>query len=535
MLPHEIFAQLYHSYPSTFHKHFMPRGQEQVTKFWSKFAKHPSMEGHEIFACRNYKHMALPPNLHGDGVPVVGKGKVWCKLVLTLSWSGCLAEGSSKETCNLIWSVPWKDLFAPIDEYVVTALAMPHLQCHAIDTYHLHICSGVRISPQEWPWGYFGPSLQDHFLELQHLVDWEVAFRRLDWETVLSSENLHLFCFGNDLIMNLYAFALIVCMPYLLGILLLPWLDKEPRPGWPMDTLGSWQGSLEMWITCVEPFSFQGGPETLIPAPFVSVMRQGLSLGRCSSQMLPGSADAGHLPLGLPGKTKAPVAFSRFATWQQWMFNATICMQSTWVQIWWHLPVCCGLPFLWLGPNRLPTIWLSSSNTWKTITEHTVQLQGFLHSILSNISWTRKGSSWKGKLHKWKPLGCLCFTFGRRSITPASPSTSWSWCIWNWMWNAKISWIATKMRSTSAPGHASSLIPHTQLHVMLTFASLVVLVWKDVLCPHFLSTKPVMCICTRRHWCRRIPEGHVSDGTCAPCTWGALWWGGCPKRDVWCH
>ena len=126
MLPHEIFAQLYHSYPSTFHKHFMPRGQEQVTKFWSKFAKHPSMEGHEIFACRNYKHMALPLNLHGDGVPVVGKGKVWCKLMLTLSWSGCLAEGSSKETCNLIWSVPWKDFFL----HQLMKMLLQPWQCH---------------------------------------------------------------------------------------------------------------------------------------------------------------------------------------------------------------------------------------------------------------------------------------------------------------------------------------------------------------------------------------------------------------------
>ena len=115
MLPHELFSYLYHFYPRTFQKHFMAGGSEQLSKFWSKFAKHPSMEGHEIFSVKNYKHQALPLNLHGDGVPVVGKGKVWCKMMLTLSWSGCLAEGNSKETCNLIWGVPWKQIyFAPI-------------------------------------------------------------------------------------------------------------------------------------------------------------------------------------------------------------------------------------------------------------------------------------------------------------------------------------------------------------------------------------------------------------------------------------
>ena len=33
------------------------------------------------------------------------------------------------------------------------------------------------------------------------------------------------------------------------------------------------------------------------------------SLGRCSGKMLHGSANAGHLPLGLPGKVEANVAF----------------------------------------------------------------------------------------------------------------------------------------------------------------------------------------------------------------------------------
>ena len=113
MLPHELFSALYHHYPSTFQKHFMPGGTEQVSKFWSKFAKHPSMEGHEIFASKNYQHRALPLNLHGDGVPVTGKGKVWVKMMLTLSWTGCLAEGSSKDTCNLIWGVPWKQIMWP--------------------------------------------------------------------------------------------------------------------------------------------------------------------------------------------------------------------------------------------------------------------------------------------------------------------------------------------------------------------------------------------------------------------------------------
>ena len=138
-------------------------------------------------------------------------------------------------------------------------------------------------------------------------------------------------------------------MPCLLGSLLLPWQENEPTLGWPMGTLGSLQGSLVIWTTCARPFSCQDGPETSIHVPCASVMLRAHTLGKCSSQMLPGSADVGNLPLGLLGKVKVPVAFFKFAILQQSMFNATICMPSTWEQIWWLLPVCYGLPFLWLG------------------------------------------------------------------------------------------------------------------------------------------------------------------------------------------
>ena len=60
---------------------------------------------------------------------------------------------------------------------------------------------------------------------------------------------------------------------------------------------------------------------------------------------------------------KSTCGLFKFAILQQSMSNATICVPSTWEQIWWLLPVCYGLPFLWLVPNHLPKIWLSSKST----------------------------------------------------------------------------------------------------------------------------------------------------------------------------
>ena len=106
MLPHELFANLYLHFPTAWQKIFMPQGPEQLQTFWARFRHHPSMQGHEVLSVPGFDSCCIPCNFHGDAVPVVGRGKVWTKMLLVLSWTGCLAEGNSQETCNLIWAVP---------------------------------------------------------------------------------------------------------------------------------------------------------------------------------------------------------------------------------------------------------------------------------------------------------------------------------------------------------------------------------------------------------------------------------------------
>ena len=102
ILPHALFSHLHHFYPTTFCKQFFPEGVSQLTEFWQTFQMHPCMQGHEMFKKSNFQS-AIPIHCHGDAVPVTGKGKVWCKMMLALSWSGALSKGNSQEASNLTY------------------------------------------------------------------------------------------------------------------------------------------------------------------------------------------------------------------------------------------------------------------------------------------------------------------------------------------------------------------------------------------------------------------------------------------------
>lgn len=105
MLPHVLFAHLHQFYPAAFQRQFFPQGIGHLKEFWTTFKMHPCMEGHEIFHRPNFDTYTLPIHIHGDAVPITGKGKVWCKMTLAFSWTGALSRSNSKEACNFIYGV----------------------------------------------------------------------------------------------------------------------------------------------------------------------------------------------------------------------------------------------------------------------------------------------------------------------------------------------------------------------------------------------------------------------------------------------
>ncbi len=103
-VPHEMFASLYHNYPDAWKKYIVP-DTARLGLFWAAMQHHPQMAGHPLLQRDQYDKLAVPLGIHGDGVPVVGIGKGWCRTMTMFSWSSLLAKGPTKEVCYYIWSV----------------------------------------------------------------------------------------------------------------------------------------------------------------------------------------------------------------------------------------------------------------------------------------------------------------------------------------------------------------------------------------------------------------------------------------------
>ena len=103
LLPHVLFAPLYETNRPRFLQLFLPQGVQSLKKCWTQCRNLPSVKGTP--AMENLDpQCAIPIGLHGDEVPVAGRGKCYCKFCVVWSWfslvSGILP---TKESLNLIW------------------------------------------------------------------------------------------------------------------------------------------------------------------------------------------------------------------------------------------------------------------------------------------------------------------------------------------------------------------------------------------------------------------------------------------------
>jgi len=71
VLPHELFASLYHNHKDKFRWCVCP-GKDVLRSFWRSQQEHPQMDGHPIKEVENYQERAIPVSFHGDAVPVTG-------------------------------------------------------------------------------------------------------------------------------------------------------------------------------------------------------------------------------------------------------------------------------------------------------------------------------------------------------------------------------------------------------------------------------------------------------------------------------
>eukprot|EP00435_Cladocopium_sp_Y103_P018658 s2492_g4.t1 len=106
MLPHEIFSAFYDN-GAAWSKCILP-DSSKLQDFWSSFSGHPCFEGHPLKTQPDYSTCVIPLGLHGDEVPVLGVGKIWCKCVLFFSWFSLMsvAAGQQFQDSNLyIWGI----------------------------------------------------------------------------------------------------------------------------------------------------------------------------------------------------------------------------------------------------------------------------------------------------------------------------------------------------------------------------------------------------------------------------------------------
>lgn len=104
LVPHEMFAVIYNEYPNSWRKIMVP-DSDKLNDFWTAMETHPNMLGHPNQTRFDYKTKCIPLALHGDEVPVTGRGKCWCKSMLTFQWLSLVGLGGTADRMLWIWSV----------------------------------------------------------------------------------------------------------------------------------------------------------------------------------------------------------------------------------------------------------------------------------------------------------------------------------------------------------------------------------------------------------------------------------------------
>lgn len=95
LLPHELFATIAAEYQTTWFKSICP-DQSNLETFWETAVNHPLLHDHPVLHREHWRRYAVPIALHGDGVPVVGIGKAWTKLLNVFSWFSLVGTGTTR-------------------------------------------------------------------------------------------------------------------------------------------------------------------------------------------------------------------------------------------------------------------------------------------------------------------------------------------------------------------------------------------------------------------------------------------------------
>jgi hypothetical protein len=100
--PHEVFSSIFHQYPEAWKERLCP-GSSEISNFWRQMEGTTELASHPVRLRDGYQEKAIPLSIHGDGVPVTGRGKKWCKFADIFSWTSMLASGPTIDIMFFIW------------------------------------------------------------------------------------------------------------------------------------------------------------------------------------------------------------------------------------------------------------------------------------------------------------------------------------------------------------------------------------------------------------------------------------------------
>ena len=115
LLPHEMFSAIFHHYPNTFKKCIL-NSEDSLNAFWNSVSQHPQMRGHPVKEIEGYKKRCIPLGMHGDGVPIVGLGKGWSRVMSLFSWYSLVGQGQTREILFWVWGVYDRLITGAVDQ-----------------------------------------------------------------------------------------------------------------------------------------------------------------------------------------------------------------------------------------------------------------------------------------------------------------------------------------------------------------------------------------------------------------------------------
>ena len=105
ILPHKLFACLFHSLPKAFETCILGGDKSNAGKFWKAMKHHPFVEARpELQKAPNLGKL-IPLAIHGDGVSYMQTRQAGGKSMDVLSWTSLLAKGPTKVSSFLMFAV----------------------------------------------------------------------------------------------------------------------------------------------------------------------------------------------------------------------------------------------------------------------------------------------------------------------------------------------------------------------------------------------------------------------------------------------